>query len=65
VLTVTALTDGEYLLSSVALGIDEDYAGVGAVGQGVRSHLLGAEVGVAAVGDGLRAGRRHGHGRPS
>jgi conjugative relaxase-like TrwC/TraI family protein len=29
VLTVTALTDGEYLLSSVALGIDEDYAGVG------------------------------------
>jgi hypothetical protein len=28
-LTVTALTDGEYLLSSVALGIDEYYAGVG------------------------------------
>jgi conjugative relaxase-like TrwC/TraI family protein len=29
VLRVTALTDGEYLLSSVALGIDEYYAGVG------------------------------------
>jgi hypothetical protein len=29
VLTVTPLTDGEYVLSAVALGIDEYYAGVG------------------------------------
>src|SRR6516165_8994738 len=29
VLTVTGLTDGEYLISSVALSIDEYYAGVG------------------------------------
>jgi hypothetical protein len=29
VLTVTALTDAEYVLSSVALGIDEYYAGLG------------------------------------
>jgi hypothetical protein len=111
VLTVTALTDGEYVLSSVALGIDEYDAGVGeapgvwsggwsvergvdgmveadalravidgnhpltgqallvgftgAVGEGVRFDVFGAEVGVAAVGAGLGAGRGHGHGRPS
>ena len=29
VLTLTALTDAEYLISSVALSIDEYYAGVG------------------------------------
>jgi hypothetical protein len=29
VLTVTALTNAEYLLGSVALGIDEYYMGVG------------------------------------
>ena len=29
VLTVTGLTNGEYLISSVALSIDEYYAGVG------------------------------------
>ena len=28
-MTVTALTNAEYLLSSVALGIDEYYTGVG------------------------------------
>jgi conjugative relaxase-like TrwC/TraI family protein len=46
VLTVTALTDGEYLLASVALGIDEYYAGVGeapGVWSGSWSRDLGLE----------------------
>jgi conjugative relaxase-like TrwC/TraI family protein len=56
VLTVTALTDGEYLLSSVALGIDEYYAGVGeapGVWSGGWSRELGLEGMVEA--DDLRA----------
>jgi conjugative relaxase-like TrwC/TraI family protein len=56
VLTVTALTDGEYVLSSVALGIDEYYAGVGeapGVWSGVWSLDLGVEGMVEA--DPLRA----------
>jgi conjugative relaxase-like TrwC/TraI family protein len=48
VLTVTALTDGEYLLSSVALGIDEYYAGVGEA-PGVWSGGWSAELGVAGM----------------
>jgi conjugative relaxase-like TrwC/TraI family protein len=44
-LTVTALTDGEYLLSSVALGIDEYYAGVGEA-PGVWSGAWSVELGV-------------------
>jgi conjugative relaxase-like TrwC/TraI family protein len=46
VLTVTALTDAEYVLSSVALGIDEYYAGVGeapGVWTGSWSKSLGLE----------------------
>ena len=56
VLTVTALTNGEYLLSSVALGIDEYYAGVGeapGVWLGGWSFELGVEGMVEA--DALRA----------
>jgi conjugative relaxase-like TrwC/TraI family protein len=52
VLTVTALTDGEYVLSSVALGIDEYYAGVGeapGVWSGAWSRELGVEGMVEAV----------------
>jgi conjugative relaxase-like TrwC/TraI family protein len=52
VLTVTALTDAEYVLSSVALGIDEYYAGVGeapGVWSGAWSHELGLEGMVEAV----------------
>jgi conjugative relaxase-like TrwC/TraI family protein len=56
VLTVTALTDGEYLLSSVALGIDEYYAGVGEA-PGVSSGRWSAELGVEGMveADALRA----------
>ena len=56
VLRVTALTDGEYVLSSVALGIDEYYAGVGeapGVWSGGWSRELGVEGMVEA--DQLRA----------
>jgi conjugative relaxase-like TrwC/TraI family protein len=56
VLRVTALTDGEYVLSSVALGIDEYYAGVGeapGVWAGAWSRELGVEGMVEA--DQLRA----------
>ena len=54
-MTVTALTDAEYVLSSVALGIDEYYAGVGeapGVWTGNWSLALGLEgmvAGTAAV----------------
>jgi conjugative relaxase-like TrwC/TraI family protein len=48
VLTVTALTDAEYLLSSVALGIDEYYVGVGEA-PGVWAGGWSAEVGVAGM----------------
>jgi conjugative relaxase-like TrwC/TraI family protein len=56
VLTVTALTDGEYLLSSVALGIDEYYAGVGEA-PGVWSGAWSAELGIEGMveADQLRA----------
>jgi conjugative relaxase-like TrwC/TraI family protein len=56
VLTVTALTDGEYLLASVALGIDEYYAGVGEA-PGVWSGAWSAELGVEGMveADALRA----------
>ena len=56
VLTVTALTDGEYLLSSVALGIDEYYAGVGEA-PGVWSGGWSRELGVSGMveADELRA----------
>jgi conjugative relaxase-like TrwC/TraI family protein len=56
VLTVTALTDGEYLLSSVALGIDEYYAGVGEA-PGVWSGVWSVELGVEGMveADQLRA----------
>jgi hypothetical protein len=56
VLTVTALTDGEYLLSSVALGIDEYYAGVGEA-PGVWSGAWSSELGVEGMveADQLRA----------
>ena len=55
-LTVTALTDGEYLLSSVALGIDEYYAGVGEA-PGVWSGGWSPELGVSGMveADVLRA----------
>jgi conjugative relaxase-like TrwC/TraI family protein len=55
-LTVTALTDAEYVLSSVALGIDEYYAGVGeapGVWSGGWSHEFALEGMVEA--DELRA----------
>ena len=55
-LRVTALTDAEYVLSSVALGIDEYYAGVGeapGVWTGAWSRELGVEGMVEA--DPLRA----------
>ena len=55
-LTVTALTNAEYLLSSVALGIDEYYTGVGeapGVWMGRWSPALGVEGLVEA--DALRA----------
>jgi conjugative relaxase-like TrwC/TraI family protein len=56
VLTLTALTDGEYLLSSVALGIDEYYAGVGEA-PGVWAAAWSAELGVEGMveADQLRA----------
>jgi conjugative relaxase-like TrwC/TraI family protein len=56
VLTVTGLTDGEYLLSSVALGIDEYYAGVGEA-PGVWSGGWSPELGVSGMveADDLRA----------
>jgi conjugative relaxase-like TrwC/TraI family protein len=56
VLTVTALTNGEYLLSSVALGIDEYYAGVGEA-PGVWSGGWSLELGVEGMveADALRA----------
>jgi conjugative relaxase-like TrwC/TraI family protein len=56
VLTVTALTNAEYLLGSVALGIDEYYMGVGeapGVWMGHWSPVLGLEGVVEA--DALRA----------
>ncbi len=55
-LTVTALTDGEYLLSSVALGIDEYYAGVGEA-PGVWSGRWSPELGIEGMveADQLRA----------
>ena len=55
-LTVTALTDGEYVLSSVALGIDEYYAGVGEA-PGVWSGAWSPELGVEGMveADQLRA----------
>jgi conjugative relaxase-like TrwC/TraI family protein len=56
VLTVTALTDAEYVLSSVALGIDEYYAGVGEA-PGVWSGEWSSELGIAGMveADQLRA----------
>jgi len=56
VLTVTALTDGEYVLSSVALGIDEYYAG-GGEAPGVWSGGWSVELGVEGMveADVLRA----------
>src|SRR4051794_27412162 len=64
VLTVTALTDAEYVLSSVALGIDEYYTGVGeapGVWAGTWSRSLGLEGMVEAEDlrsliDGVRPG---------
>ena len=44
-LTVTALTNAEYVLSSVALGIDEYYAGVGEA-PGVWSGRWSASLGL-------------------
>ena len=55
-MTVTALTNAEYLLSSVALGIDEYYTGVGespGVWMGRWSPTLGVSGLVEA--DALRA----------
>ena len=55
-LTVTALTNAEYLLGSVALGIDEYYAGVGEA-PGVWMGQWSSSLGVAGVveADVLRA----------
>jgi hypothetical protein len=48
VLTLTALTDAEYLISSVALSIDEYYAGVGE-SPGVWSGKWIEELGLSGV----------------
>ena len=48
VLTVTGLTDGEYLISSVALNIDEYYAGVGE-SPGVWSGRWAERLGLSGV----------------
>ncbi|MDP9403974.1 MAG: relaxase domain-containing protein, partial [Actinomycetota bacterium] len=50
VLTLTALRDPEYLISSVALGIDEYYAGVGEA-PGVWAGRFAAELGLEGVVD--------------
>ena len=47
-LTLTALTDAEYLISSVALSIDEYYAGVGE-SPGVWSGKWAEELGLSGV----------------
>ncbi|MDP9389693.1 MAG: relaxase domain-containing protein, partial [Actinomycetota bacterium] len=49
-LTLTALRDPEYLISSVALGIDEYYAGVGEA-PGVWAGRFAAELGLEGVVD--------------
>ena len=49
-LTLTALRDPEYLISSVALGLDEYYAGVGEA-PGVWSGRFAAELGLVGVVD--------------
>ena len=49
-LTLTALRDPEYLISSVALGIDEYYAGVGEA-PGVWAGRFAAELGLQGVVD--------------
>ena len=49
-LTITALRDPEYLISSVALGLDEYYAGVGEA-PGVWSGRFAAELGLVGVVD--------------
>ena len=49
-LTLTALRDSEYLISSVALGIDEYYAGIGEA-PGVWAGGLAAELGLEGVVD--------------
>jgi conjugative relaxase-like TrwC/TraI family protein len=48
VLTLTALTDAEYLISSVALSIDEYYAGVGE-SPGVWAGKWAEELGLSGV----------------
>jgi len=48
VLTLTALTDAEYLISSVALSIDEYYAGVGE-SPGVWTGKWAGELGLSGV----------------
>ena len=63
VLTVTALTNAEYLLSSVALGIDEYYAGVGEA-PGVWSGRWSPALGLEGTVDGRRIAR-HGGGEGS
>ena len=47
-MTVTALTNAEYLLSSVALGIDEYYMGVGEA-PGVWMGRWSSSLGVAGM----------------
>ncbi|HET7489359.1 MAG TPA: MobF family relaxase [Acidimicrobiales bacterium] len=47
-LTLTALTDPEYLISSVALGLDEYYAGIGEA-PGVWTGRFSAALGLAGV----------------
>jgi len=56
VLTLTALLDPEYLISSVALGLDEYYAGVGEA-PGVWAGRFAADLGLVGVvdADDLRA----------
>jgi conjugative relaxase-like TrwC/TraI family protein len=56
VLTITKLTDAEYLLSQVALGIDDYYMGVGEA-PGVWQGRLADQLGLSGVveADGLRA----------
>ncbi|MGI8686071.1 MAG: MobF family relaxase [Acidimicrobiales bacterium] len=49
-LTLTALLDPEYLISSVALGLDEYYAGVGEA-PGVWAGRFAAELGLVGVVD--------------
>jgi hypothetical protein len=51
-LTVTRLTDAEYLISSVALSIDEYYAGVGE-SPGVWTGRWSEGLGLAGVLSGL------------